>query len=70
MNVPLLGQIPLITRIREAGDFVVPSALNENTIEGKIFKELAQNVIECIKNLSTISSKENVDLEAIKSAYK
>lgn len=70
MNVPLLGQIPLITRIREAGDFGVPSALNENTIEGKIFKELAQNVIECIKNLSAISSKETDDLEAIKSAYR
>lgn len=70
MNVPLLAQIPLITRIREAGDVGAPAALNENTIEGKIFKELAQNVIECIKNLSAISSKENVDLEAIKSAYR
>ena len=63
MKVPLLAQIPLITRIREAGDFGAPAALNENTIEGKIFKELAQNVIECIKNLSTVSSKEK--LEAI-----
>ena len=70
MNVPFLAQIPLITRIREAGDVGAPAALNENTIEGKIFKELAQNVIECIKNLSAISSKENVDLEAIKSAYR
>jgi len=62
MNVPLLGQIPLITRIREAGDVGVPAALNENTIEGKIFKEIAQNVIECIKNLSVASSKEKVDV--------
>ena len=62
MNVPLLGQIPLITRIREAGDFGAPAALNENTIEGKIFKELAQNVIECIKNLSAVSSKEKVEV--------
>ncbi len=62
MNVPLLGQIPLITRIREAGDFGVPSALNENTIEGKIFKELAQNVIECVKNLIADSSKEKVEV--------
>ena len=62
MNVPLLGQIPLITRIREAGDVGVPAALNENTIEGKIFKELAQNVIECIKNLSAASSKEKVEV--------
>jgi ATP-binding protein involved in chromosome partitioning len=57
MNVPLLSQIPLITRIREAGDIGVPAALNENTIESKIFKELAKNVIECVKNLSAISSK-------------
>jgi ATP-binding protein involved in chromosome partitioning len=57
MNVPLLSQIPLITRIREAGDVGAPAALNENTIEGKIFKELAKNVIECVKNLSAISSK-------------
>ena len=55
MNVPLLGQIPLITRIREAGDVGAPAALNSNTIEGKIFKDLAQNVIECVKNLSAAS---------------
>ena len=61
MNVPLLGQIPLITKIREAGDAGAPAALNENSIEGKIFKELAQNVIECIKNLSANSSKEKVE---------
>ncbi|MCO5949346.1 Mrp/NBP35 family ATP-binding protein [Mucilaginibacter flavidus] len=62
MNVPLLGQIPLITRIREAGDVGIPAALNENTIEGKMFKDLAQNVIECVKNLSAASSKEKVEV--------
>ncbi|MFT4661202.1 MAG: ATP-binding protein involved in chromosome partitioning [Flavobacteriales bacterium] len=62
MNVPLLGQIPLITRIREAGDIGVPAALNENTTEGKIFKDLAINVIECIKKLGAISSKEKVEV--------
>lgn len=61
MNVPLLGQIPLITRIREAGDVGAPAALNENMIEGKIFKELAQNVIECVKYLSAATSKEKVE---------
>jgi ATP-binding protein involved in chromosome partitioning len=53
MNVPLLGQIPLITRIREAGDIGAPAALNENTIEGTIFKELAQKVMECVKDNKT-----------------
>jgi ATP-binding protein involved in chromosome partitioning len=48
MNVPLLGQIPLITRIREGGDNGLPAALNQDTIEGKIFKHLANNVIECV----------------------
>jgi ATP-binding protein involved in chromosome partitioning len=62
MNAPLLGQIPLITRIREAGDSGAPAALNENTTEGKIFKELAKNVMECVKNLSAISSKEKVEV--------
>ncbi|MEB0260057.1 MULTISPECIES: Mrp/NBP35 family ATP-binding protein [unclassified Mucilaginibacter] len=60
MKVPLLGQIPLITRIREAGDVGIPAALNENSIEGKMFKDLARNVIECIKNLSAAPSKEKI----------
>lgn len=53
MNVPLLGQIPLITRIREAGDIGGPAALNENTIEGKIFKDLALKLMECVKDSET-----------------
>ncbi len=61
MNVPLLGQIPLITAIREAGDIGAPAALNENTIEGKIFKALANNVIECIKKPGAFSPKEKVE---------
>jgi ATP-binding protein involved in chromosome partitioning len=62
MNVPLLGQIPLITRIREAGDIGVPAALNINSIEYKIFKDLANNVIECVKKVDATSSKEKVEV--------
>jgi ATP-binding protein involved in chromosome partitioning len=61
MNVPLLGQIPLITRIREGGDNGSPAALYEDTVEGKIFKDLANNVIDCVKNSGTISLKEKVE---------
>jgi ATP-binding protein involved in chromosome partitioning len=60
MNVPLLGQIPLITRIREAGDVGAPAALNENTIESEIFKNIANSVIECVKKSGSISLKEKV----------
>jgi ATP-binding protein involved in chromosome partitioning len=62
MNVPLLGQIPLITRIREGGDNGSPAALNEDTIEGKIFKALANNAIECVKKLGDIPLKEKVEV--------
>jgi ATP-binding protein involved in chromosome partitioning len=62
MNVPLLGQIPLITRIREAGDIGAPAAININTIEGKIFKDLANNLIECVKKVGATSSKEKVEV--------
>jgi ATP-binding protein involved in chromosome partitioning len=58
MNVPLLGQIPLITRIREGGDNGSPVALNDDTIEGKIFKNIANSVIECIKKSGSISLKD------------
>jgi ATP-binding protein involved in chromosome partitioning len=61
MNVPLLGQIPLITRIREAGDIGAPAALNKNTTEGKIFKALAKNIIECVEKTSAISPSEKVE---------
>jgi ATP-binding protein involved in chromosome partitioning len=62
MDVPLLVQIPLITKIREAGDIGVPAALNINTIEGKIFKDLANNVIECVKKVDGTSLKEKVEV--------
>ncbi|MFE3869051.1 P-loop NTPase [Flavobacterium sp. LS2P90] len=56
MNVPLLGQIPLITTIREAGDIGAPAALNENTIEGKIFKDIALRVMECVSDIKTVKT--------------
>ncbi len=45
MNVPLLGQIPIVQSICEGGDKGVPVALNENTITGMAFAHLADNFI-------------------------
>ncbi|MDR0824538.1 MAG: Mrp/NBP35 family ATP-binding protein [Prevotella sp.] len=45
MNVPLLGQIPIVQSICEGGDKGVPVALNENTITGMAFARLADNLI-------------------------
>ena len=46
MNVPLLGQIPIVQSIRENGDNGTPAALNPDTLTGKAFIELARNVVE------------------------
>lgn len=48
LNVPLLGQIPLVQSIREGGDAGKPSAVNEDSILSLAFKDLAQRTVEQI----------------------
>ena len=45
MNVPLLGQIPLVQSIREGGDDGEPVALNEASVTGQSFRQLAEHVV-------------------------
>lgn len=45
LNVPLLGQIPIVQSICEGGDNGEPVALNPDTITGLAFRSLAENVI-------------------------
>lgn len=45
MNIPLLGQIPIVQSIREGGDQGKPSALDTKSIEGMAFTSLAEKVI-------------------------
>ncbi|MDR1881717.1 MAG: Mrp/NBP35 family ATP-binding protein [Prevotella sp.] len=45
MNVPLLGQIPVVQSICESGDKGVPAALNGNTMTGMAFARLADNFV-------------------------
>lgn len=45
MNVPLLGQIPIVQSICEGGDNGTPVALDENTITGRAFLSLAASVV-------------------------
>ena len=49
MQVPLLGQIPIVQSICEGGDNGVPVALNEDTITGRAFAELAVNLVEQVE---------------------
>lgn len=53
LNVPLLGQIPIVQSICEGGDAGTPVALDENTITGKAFQDLANNVVEQVDYRNT-----------------
>ena len=53
LNVPLLGQIPIVQSICEGGDAGKPVALNPNTITGQAFQALAENVVAQIEYRNT-----------------
>ena len=46
LNVPFLGQIPLVQSIREAGDVGRPAALQTATAIETAFEELTKNVVQ------------------------
>lgn len=49
MNVPLLGQIPIVQSICEGGDTGKPVALDEDSLTGQAFMQLAGNVVEQVE---------------------
>ncbi|GIJ93555.1 iron-sulfur cluster carrier protein [Capnocytophaga stomatis] len=48
LNVPFLGEIPLVQSIRESGDVGRPAALQENTPQAEAFVQLAKNVVQSV----------------------
>lgn len=48
MNIPLLGQIPIVQDIREGGDNGTPTALAGDSPESKAFAELAERVKKAV----------------------
>ena len=46
LNVPFLGELPLVQSIREAGDVGRPAALQTATALEQAFEKLTQNVVE------------------------
>ncbi|MBK3517932.1 Mrp/NBP35 family ATP-binding protein [Carboxylicivirga marina] len=49
MGIPMLGQIPLVQSIREGGDAGEPAALNDSSLTGLAFADLAQKVVERVE---------------------
>jgi ATP-binding protein involved in chromosome partitioning len=45
VNIPLLGQIPIVQSICEGGDNGTPAALNSESLVGMAFMKLAENVV-------------------------
>lgn len=45
LDIPFLGEVPLVQSIREAGDMGHPAALQVNTIVANAFEEITKNVV-------------------------
>jgi len=50
LKLPLLGQIPIVQSICESGDMGTPVALNQDSVTGMAFMELARKVVEQTEN--------------------
>lgn len=48
LGIPVLGEIPLIQSIREAGDVGRPAAMQEGSLIEEIYRTTAQNMIESL----------------------
>lgn len=62
LEVPFLGEVPIVQSIREAGDYGRPAALQTASPLEKIFEDIARNVVQ-----ETVSRNENLPpSEAVK----
>lgn len=63
LEVPFLGQIPLVQSIREAGDIGHPAALQEETPLAEAFNKLTQNVVqETVKRNTSLPPTEAIKI--------
>lgn len=46
LQVPLLGEVPLVQSIREAGDYGRPAALQTGSVLETVFEEITRNVVQ------------------------
>ena len=62
LQVPFLGEVPIVQSIREAGDYGRPAALQTGSIIESIFEEITRNVVQ-----ETVNRNQNLPAtEAIK----
>nr|WP_315156776.1 Mrp/NBP35 family ATP-binding protein [uncultured Flavobacterium sp.] len=46
LDVPFLGEVPIVQSIREAGDYGRPAALQTDSIIGTVFENITRNVVQ------------------------
>jgi ATP-binding protein involved in chromosome partitioning len=62
LQVPFLGEVPIVQSIREAGDYGRPAALQTGSVIENVFEEITRNVVQ-----ETVSRNQNLPAtEAIK----
>ena len=63
LEVPFLGNIPIVQSVREAGDFGRPVTMQEDTIVSKDFKLITQNVVsEVVKRNKNLPITEAIKI--------
>jgi ATP-binding protein involved in chromosome partitioning len=63
LSIPLLGQIPLVQSIRECGDAGKPIAVDQNSISGMAFMELATKVVSAVEHRNkTMQATKKVEM--------
>jgi ATP-binding protein involved in chromosome partitioning len=62
LDIPFLGEIPIIQSVREAGDVGRPAAMQENTISENIFNTICKNMLSQL----LIRNKELPETEIVK----
>jgi ATP-binding protein involved in chromosome partitioning len=50
LQVPFLGEVPIVQSIREAGDFGRPAAMQTGTITETVFENITRNVVQEVVN--------------------
>ena len=62
LNVPFLGEVPIVQSIREAGDYGRPAAMQTGSVIETVFEEITRNVVR-----EVVSRNENLPAtEAVK----
>lgn len=63
LQVPFLGEVPMVQSIREAGDYGRPAALQTASVIEKVFEEITRNVVEeTVKRNETLAPTEAIKI--------